>query len=226
MSDLREPEWTAENMNRKRGDTTFQQCGWCEHATGGSCRYGCYLNTSCGLLKSYGPGRDVKWDTLCIVITLGREDLQDQIRSKEWEIKSCKRRIEQFESQIAVLREMDAPEKPPLPDNRANDFDLGSVVWVFHENKWNRGVVTHGYRSGDGCVSYVLDDYPETKGKPWGCGVSVPCVLKDWEYQYFVTHLDDFGVWLKMADREYNGKRIDTAAYADAMMRAGEERDA
>jgi hypothetical protein len=33
--DYPEPEWTAETMNRKNGDTTFEMCGWCEYSSNG-----------------------------------------------------------------------------------------------------------------------------------------------------------------------------------------------
>lgn len=214
--EVKEPEWTAENMNRKKGDTTFKQCGWCEHASCGSVRYGCYLSTSCSLLGSYGVGKDVKWNTECVVMKLGKQDLEDAIRSKQYDIKNSQQAIKYKEEEIANIKKVKLPNRPPLPDARQEEFKLNSIVYVFHENKWNRGVVVNGYRSGDGCVSYVLDDYPESKSG-WGCGWSVPCVLKEWEYEYFKKNISDFREWLNLADRDYNGKKLDMKAYLSAM---------
>lgn len=214
-----EPIWNAENMNRKKGSTTFKQCGWCKHTASGSVRFNCYLSTSCALLKSYGElNEDLYWDTSCVVMRLGKEDLLDIIRSKQYEIKESKNQIKSLNEEISTLKRIKIKKRPPLPDNRVEDFNEGEIVWVmYHETKkWVRGTVVPGYRSHDGCVSYVLEGYPESQ-KGWGCGVSVPCVLKDWEYKYFKTNLDDFSVWLKLCDRKYNGEKLDLKAYFEAM---------
>lgn len=215
---MREPEWTAENINRKKGDTTFKQCGWCKHASCGSVRYGCYLDTSCSLLSDYGVGKEVKWNTPCIVMKLGKQDLLNAISSKKCDIRSAERSIKYRQDEIAEIKKLKLPNRPPLPDSRVEEFKLGSVVYVFYEMRWNRGTVVPGYRSGDGCVSYVLDDYPESK-KGWGCGSAVPCVLKEWEYKYFKKNLGDFREWLNFSDREYNGEKLSLDDYYTALER-------
>jgi hypothetical protein len=218
MQSDREPEWNAENINRKSGSTTFKTCGWCAHVGCGSCRYNCYISASCDLLKDYGDEKEVTWDTSCKVMNLGEEDKQSIIRSKQYCIGNLKSEIKETEKQIQVLKKLRLTKKPPLPDNRMKDYDEGEIVYIFHDMKWNRGTVVPGYRSHDGCVSYILDDYPESKAKgPLGCGVSVPCVLKEWEYNYFRKHLDEFSNWLIMCDREYNGKKLGIKDYYNAM---------
>ena len=211
-----EPEWTAENINRKKGDTTFKQCGWCEHVSSGTCRYNCYLHTSCSLLKKYGVGCETYWDTPCIVVLLGKKDFASIIKSKQWEIESLQNSTKRLTKEIFTIAEISAPDKPPLPESRVDDFDEGETVWVFYEGKWNKGTVVPGYRSHDGCVSYVLDDYPDS-AKGWGCGVAVPSILKDWEHKYFKEHLDDFRIWLNLSDREYNGEKLDLEKYYEAL---------
>lgn len=217
MENYTEPEWTAENMNRKQGGTTFKICGWCAYAGCGSCRYDCHLNSYCDLMKDYGEKRKVNWDTPCKVMQLGDIDRKSIIQSKEYTIESLRKQIQDKVLEIGVLKKIKLKNKPPLPDNRIEDFPLKSVVYVFYENKWNRGIVVSGYRSGDGCVSYVLDDYPNSK-KGWGCGVSVPCVLHEWEYKYFKTNLVEFKQWLRDCDREYNGKKLPLESYYNAMV--------
>jgi hypothetical protein len=214
----KEPEWNAENINRKAGSTTFKTCGWCEYVGCGTCRYNCHLSAYCDLMKDYGDEREVTWDTPCKVMKLGEDDKKSIVASKIYEVKSLKQQIKDAEKQIQVLKKLRLTKKPPLPDNRTTDYNDGEIIYVFHANKWNRGTVVPGYRSHDGCVSYILDDYPESKTKgPWGCGVSVPCVLKEWEYKYFKSRLNEFNEWLALCDREYNGKKLGIKDYYDAM---------
>ena len=234
-----EPEWNAENINRKAGATTFNQCGWCSFASCGSRKYNCYLRTSCSLLKSYGSlksyglGENVYWDTPCIILMLGKVDLQACLNSKGYKIKECKKEILSLRESQAHLKSIikKSKNKPPLPDNRIYDYKNGETVWVFcaiskdnaGDDKWHQGIVVPGYRSGDGCVSYVLDDYSQTKGNPWGCGVGVPCVLKDWEYKYFRKNTDEFEIWLSLCDKEYNGEKVGVEKYLLALKKGGVE---
>lgn len=217
-----EPEWNAENCNRKRGDTTFEICGWCEHRGCGTCRYDCLLSGDCSLMKDYGEERNVKWDTPCKIKKLGAIDIESLIKSKEWEITSAKSRIETVEKEKSILKELltKVEWKPPLPDSRPHDYyNVGDGIWVFHEGRWNPGTVVLGYRHHDGCVSYILDDYPASKPSekgPWGCGYAVPGILKDPEYTYFKAVPERFLEWSKMCDRSYNGEK----APMDAMYRA------
>ena len=217
-----EPEWTAENQNRKKGDTTFKQCGWCEHASCGSVRYNCYLETRCSLMRSYGVGHEMNWDSECVVNKLGKKDMESVIRSKQYDIKNAEVSIKRIKDEVKTIKGLSLKEKPPIPDLRGQEFVIGEVLYVFHDNKWNRGICVSGYRSGDGCVSYVLDAYPDSK-KGWGCGTGVPCVLKEWEFKYFQNNLEDFKVWLDLSDRKYNGDRLDLKAYYDAMTQAAYE---
>lgn len=212
----REPSWTAEMMNRKKGDTTFEFCGWCEHRGCGSYRYDTMLDGSCNLLRSYD--NKVQFDTPCHVVGLGKDDLESLIGYKNYETRNSESRIKDLKAEKKVLQDLQkkAKKSPPLPDSRKQDFELNDVVYVFHENKWNRGVVVMGYRHKDGCVSYMLDNYPASN-KGWGCGTAVPCILKEWEYKYFQANLDEFKEWLRLSDRSYNGDQLDMVAYHTAL---------
>jgi len=222
MKEYPEPVWNAENKNRKQGDTTFKTCGWCKFVGSGSCRYDCHLEAHCDLMKSYD--NDVKWDTSCKILNLSLVDVQSIVRSKEYDIKESKRHIERRNLEIKTLltdKRIPRKKKPALPGSRdAEYFKLKDVVWVFHENKWNRGMVVPGYRTYDGCVSYVLDNYPNS-AKGWGCGMAVPCILLDWEYTYFKKNLTEFKEYLKMCDRVYNGERLPMDNYYNAMTKGG-----
>ena len=214
----KEPDWTAENMNREKGATTFKQCGWCKHAGCGSYRYSAMLEGKCDLMKDYAA--EVQFDTPCKIIGLAKADFADLIRSKNYEITQAKNSIKTTQREISELRKLEkkAAKSPPLPDSRTCDYHkIGGRVWVFIDQKhspdvptgWYVGTIVNGYRSGDGCVSYVLDKLPESK-KGWGCGMSSPCVLLDWEYKFFCKNPPKFSEWLKASDREYNAQRLNT----------------
>lgn len=220
MKEYPEPIWNAENMNRKKGTTTFKTCGWCKFASCGRARYDCMLETHCDLMSEYGENRDVKWDTQCRILKMGLLDIKDIVASKRQDIKDNLEQNKNLEEEIRVLlkdKRIPRKKKPALPDTRNADyFKLNNIVRVFHNQKWNRGVVVSGYRSGDGCVSYVLDDYPES-AKGWGCGMSVPCVMLEWEYKYFKNNLEEYKDYLKLCDRVYNGERLNLDEYYKAM---------
>lgn len=216
----REPEWTAENMNRKKGDTTFKLCGWCKFAGSGPYRYGAMLSGNCELLSSYAEHRE--FDSTCIIKTFGKIDLRDIIESKEREIANARQSISDLKTEIAELKKLkaEAVDKPPAPIARRSDhFNIGDSVRVFYEDKWNRGTVVNGYRHHDGCVSYVLDDYPKSV-EGWGCGFAVLCIMLESEYRYFLKHPLDFEQWLRNADRKYNGERLPMGKYYEALARS------
>jgi len=216
-----EPEWTAENCNRKSGDTTFKTCGWCKHSTG-ICRYDCTIEGTCTLMKSYGKERDVKWDTNCKLQYFGQIDIEALIKSKDWEISNLTSQLKYREEEKETLKELLSETKyvPPLPEHRPHDYyNVGDIVWVFLYGKWQSGEVVDGYRHHDGCVSFILEDFPESRPDqkgPWGCGCAVPGILKSKEIQHFKTHFDDYKHYLQASDKSYNGRRIDV----EEMMRA------
>ena len=218
----KEPIWNAKNINRKIGDTTFEICGWCNHRGCGSCRYDCLVSGYCNLIPKYHSiNRDVNWDTPCKILLLGKDDVKDIVDSKKRDIQDSKYYILRVRKEIGTLNKVfkAAKNKPPLPDSRKHDYyNVKEAVWVFHNGKWSRGIVTLGYRHHDGCVSYVLDDYPEsaTKG-PWGCGTGVPQVLKDWEFKYFKSNKEDWKLWCIICDKKYNGEKLITKGFIDSM---------
>ncbi len=217
-----EPEWNAENCNRRQGDTTLITCGWCAYRGCGSCRYDCMISGVCSLMKEYGEERNVQWDTPCKIKNLGAIDIESLIKSKKWEIESAKNHIKTVEKEQSILEELlaKAEWKPPQPDSRPCDYyNIGDGVWVFYQGNWTHGTVVAGYRHHDGCVSYILDDYPASKPNekgPWGCGYAAPGILTDQEYTYFKAVPERFLEWSKMCDRSYNGEK----APMDVMYRA------
>lgn len=209
---MKEPNWTAEQMNAKKGDTTFKTCGNCDYAGCGSYRYGTMLSGVCDLMEPYSD--DLTFDTECKIIKFSKEDIRRLIENKQYEIRQSKESITRSVSEIKVLKSLTPKNKPPLPSNRGQCFEINEIVYVFYKGKWNRGIVVNGYRHKDGCVSYVLDDYPESKGG-WGCGTAVPCVIKEWEYNYFSENNEDYLIWLDESNKKYNGDFLDIQKYKD-----------
>lgn len=210
---MNEPTWTAENINKKSGSTTFKTCGWCEYTTCGSVRYNCKIESTCDLLVYNDK---VTWNTPCKVKNLGKTDLDNLISQKRYNISNLKEQSKRAEKEIAVIEKLrkSSEDTPPLPHNRIEDFKIGETVYVFlpigervPKTKWYRGVVVNGYRSGDGCVSYVLDELPKSQGG-WGCGVNVPSILKEKEYEFFKKNPEKFKIWVNSCDISYNGEKI------------------
>lgn len=215
---MREPVWTAENINRKQGETDFVQCGWCRYTSGGNGRYGCMLETSCELLPRYRQPKELFFDTPCLLKKMGKDDILVAAKTKSYEANNYRHNAVKADKQHDVLIQLalNAKETPVLPDNRdCNHFEIGKKVRGFWDGQWFSGTVIQGYRSGDGCVSMIRD--LDNKESVWG--LSVPSMLLETEFQYFREHLDEYDVWLKLADREYNGKRIHIEAMREALIR-------
>lgn len=220
MSVTREPEWTAENLNRRRGDTNFKICGWCEYNNLGLTLHDCTLETSCCLLREYSDfNKNLSFDNPCIIYKLGREDIISCAAYKVYQIRNCESTLKKHKEELKILGKLNNPDIPVLAENRnADHFNIKGIVWVFHGDKWNKGTVVKGYRHHDGCVSYVLDDYPESGQKGgWGCGVNVPCILLDKEFKFFKKNLDLFQIWLRLSDKSYNGKKLELDKYFVAL---------
>lgn len=207
---------------RAAGSTTFVQCGWCEHHGSGSYHYDAMLEGNCDLLRYNVDGKDRRWDSPCDVVKLGAADVQRLIASHRYEITARLKANKRSEGYIGVLEALTPSARPVLPELRdAEHFNVGDPCYVYYEGRWQHGTVAMGYRHHDGCVSYVLDDVPEsaTKG-PWGCGVQVPGCIRGDEYDYFREHTEEFRAWLDQSDRDYNGDRLPLDAYFTALVSA------
>jgi len=97
----REPQWNKENKSRKRGDTTFKQCGWCKYQGSGTYRVDCMLEGACSLLGKY---HKVEFDTECYVAKFNKDDFRGAIESKRFYIKEARGLIKRHQEEIKVLR--------------------------------------------------------------------------------------------------------------------------
>jgi len=217
----REPIWNSDTINKKKGDTTFKQCGWCNNRGDGSYRYDCMIDGYCNLLKNYN--NDVQFDTECKIIKLGKNDIESIKQSKVHKIEEYRRMIESTQKEISILINLALDDIPVLPDNRKhNHFNINDEVMVFAtfdesliKDRWLSGKVVSGYRHHDGCVSVYVDEKyhngENLDGHGYGAGMSVPtCILKS-EYDWFVKNPERFKEWINIAcNKSFNGKIINS----------------
>ena len=184
------------------GSTTMKQCGWCTHGSG-SHRYNYMISGSCRLLPDYHPLRHVFWDTKCVLENFSKSDFQAAIDSHKYSIEEAQGGIEHDRKCIKNLASMkkSAPYCPPDPhDREADHFRDGAkvAVWFNDKGKWFFGKAVSGYRSGDGCVSYILDGLPPLpNGGAPGSGICRPEVLLLSEYKFFEEYPAAYASWVK-----------------------------
>lgn len=213
------PVWTLENINRRQGDTTFEQCGWCAHADCGSVRYDCHIETKCALLGRWSE--KVYWNTPCKIKGLGKSDLASLVEGRRREAAEARWSADQADERAATLLGLaaTADDSPVLPHNRgAKHFNLGDTVLHYRDdlNTWRRGTVVDGYRHHDGCVSFCSDRETREPGEARHCGYAVPTIMRLDEARYFAAHPAKLRDWLDRSDRSYNGTKFDMDALYDS----------
>lgn len=78
----------AASINRQSDSTTFNVCGWCKYAGGGSCRYQYHITTSCSFLDYAGlpdHGRKIPFGTAEKYMEAERANSADTMRGLESE---------------------------------------------------------------------------------------------------------------------------------------------
>ena len=213
-------------ISKKGGSSTLEQCGWCEHASG-THRYSYCIEGKCSLLSVPYPreGRDpeILWSTPCRVKILPSTDIRALIKEREQEIQEAKGRIERTQRHIEILNSVakKATYRPPLPNDRPYAyFDIGDPIAVYYQpdaeripigfrDRWIFGTVMPGYRHQDGCVSFYLEGLGPQEPPFWGCGCSIPTILKREDHDWFVKHPEEFDAWKNIVlARSYNGETL------------------
>ena len=209
----------AASINRQRGATTFNVCGWCKHAGCGTCRYNYCISTSCDIISDAGMGRGYEKDktffnTPCVIQSFNdamfdkvREGLAKNIAKTEAAILATQEKID-------LLKRLSekAEKKPALPDHRpCTWFNIDDPIVCF-VGKWKekinqsllfaKGKVIMGYRHHDGCVSVCFDEKVHAgeylDGHGGGYGMSRPEIMHEWEFEYLLKHPDFAEVWAGM----------------------------
>lgn len=224
-----DPEPTDQkSIERKAGTTTFNICGWCEHAGGGTCRYQYHITTSCGLLQNSG---ETRFDTPCILHDMTRQSFRAEAIRKQAEVEILKEERESVRTVIRHLQTLKAStqEKPYLMSLRPYDFfNVGDEVAVnisrFEDKKvageWVKGFVVFGYRHQDGCVSYQAEfpihgNMSNHEGRGGGAGMGRPEVIdtKTLAYLHDASQSDPAFLTLWMDNIDSNLKGLDKETF-------------
>lgn len=215
---LREGNWSgdpepldAESINREGDATTFNFCGWCKHAGGGTCRFRYHITTRCGIKTSAGfEDEERRFDTPCFLTDAPNAEfdrLREGLERERNRLIEVKRGTDKKIRTLLNL-EKQAEMKPALPSQRPHDwFNLNDPL-VCYIGLWEERIVKDdfvtakvidGYRHHDGCVSVNYDgrihngEYLEGHGG--GYGMSRPEIMHAWECEYLLANSDFAHLW-------------------------------
>ncbi len=204
---------------RKSDATTFNFCGWCRYAEGGTGHFGYWINPRCSLLpEEYGNGSGEGeyerthffFNTDCVISsgTQGVLDVSYDYLASELEKAKCeKAKVAEKIRYIARLAKK-AERKPPFSFCRPeNFFKPGErIVYCNPDNvgpKIVTGIVMDCHGLGEGLVP-IHDDASHDDGiSTWVSSIR-PEILHEWEWNYLFTHMKYFKLFL-MAARYYLG---------------------
>ncbi len=222
----------AASINRKGDATTFNMCGWCKHAGGGSCRYQYHITTSCRLLHN---SLETRFNTPCLLCDKSAEEIAAEVEQLEREVEDLLARRERVREGIKLLQKLKkgAPEKPYLMSLRPHDhFNVGDEIIVYvgqwgkeaehkslvKDGVWVPAIVMFGYLHHDGCVSYqalfpIHSNTSYFEGRGGGAGMSRPEALLRSEFNYLqeaaqnqeTGDLGFVGLWLANVDDDLRG---------------------
>jgi len=244
---VREDSWSedpepldAASINRKRGATTFNVCGWCKFTGGGSCRYDYHISTSCSIVTDAGmKDEERKFNTPCVFKTADDsffDKIRNGLESNRTRLIEEKRQTDQ-KIKLLLTLEKRAEVKPAMPDRRPHDWFNEDNPVMCYVGKWKERIVPNqfatakvinGYRHHDGCVSVCYDqrvhngDYLEGHGG--GYGMSRPEVMHVWEFEYLLAHPDFASLWAKKGTSKHL-KDFDAEKFLGAMAKEATSRN-
>ncbi len=219
----------ADSKNRKSDATTFNKCGWCKHAGGGSCRYNYHITTSCSLLGDSSP--ETRFNTPCLLHEQSAEGIAKQVERLQREIDDTLAKREKVREGIKLLQKLKkgAPEKPFLISLRPHEmFNVGDDAMAYigqwgdrnqykkvADGKWVPVTVVFGYRHHDGCVSAqsqfpIHSNVSNDGGCGYGSGMSRPEILLRSEFEW-LRHASEegdlgfLGLWIANIDSHLEG---------------------
>lgn len=224
----------AASINRKHDATTFNFCGWCKYAGGGSCRYNYHITTSCSIKNATGlKDEERRFNTPCF-LKEAPDKVFDEIRKGL--MRERERLIEEKQAtdekiKFLLTLEKRAEKKPAMPDHRPHDWFNADDSVVCYVGKWKERIVRdnfatakviNGYRHHDGCVSVCYDERVHTgeylEGHGGGYGMSRPEVMHTWEFEYLLGHPDFASLWSKKGTSKHL-ERFDSEQFLGAFAR-------
>jgi len=129
------------SKKRKRGATTFNVCGWCKYAVGGTGRYNYYISTHCSFITDAGV-EDVerRFNSPCFLKNISDEDFNTLACGLAFQLGILIARKHMTDAKIKLLLELEkqAERKPPLADHRPYDwFNIDDPV-ICYIGGWER----------------------------------------------------------------------------------------
>ncbi|MBI3572091.1 hypothetical protein HY091_00960 [Candidatus Kaiserbacteria bacterium] len=225
----------AASKDRKRGETTFNRCGWCKWASGSTCRYSYNITSSCSLLGGNEDlGGENKFDTHCLMTGLTAQQVATQVVRFEKQVKDLLWKRDKVRHGIKLLQMMKKvePVKPYLMSLRPHDhFNVGDDAMAYigqwpkdnehtlvAHGKWAPVTIVFGYRHHDGCIS-ALGEFPIHSntsydgGRGYGAGMSRPEILLRSEFEWLRNAILDrkkgdlgfLGMWTANIDPKLEG---------------------
>lgn len=222
----KDPEPTdGASLSRKSDATTFNVCGWCKYAGGGTCRYNFHITTRCSFTTEEtkhlsGVTGEHRFNTVCFLKKADTRTFQVLLDGLRRELEEAILAKKEMDAKIRYLLKLEekAEEKASLPNHRDHEmFNVGDQViiyigeWRSEKNEklvdktFASAQVIDGYRHHDGCVSVCFDEKVHTgeylDGKGGGYGMSRPEVMLRSEFEYLLAHPDFADLYASGHDR-------------------------
>lgn len=220
---LRGPEPKRQkDVNRERGETTFNKCGWCEHAGCGTFRYDYMISGPCSLF-SYADmenNRERGILTECSLKEMSEKEISKIVKAYKINIKKLEEEIKEKKETISELEKTakTTEKKPYIAQLRPHDlFNEGDEIVAYiggiERTTINKPFITskviQSYRHHDGCVSLIADEKWHNgeyhKGKGGGWGIRRPGILLRKEFEYLIQNPGFLDFWLEQIE-DRNGE--------------------
>jgi len=129
------------SKTRERGATTFNICGWCKHAAGGTGRYNYYISTHCSFITDAGV-EDVRrrFNSPCFLKNISDKGFNTLACGLGFQLGILIAKKHETDAKIKFLLDLEkqAERKPALADHRPHDwFNVGDPV-VCYIGGWER----------------------------------------------------------------------------------------
>lgn len=210
----------ADSINRERGATNFNVCGWCEYTSGGLGRYGYNITARCQFESEAGTETvERNFNTPCFLLNASDETFNNIHNGLLQHKKNIKTQIEENKHIVAALHQFKekTTDKPILPFARpSNWFNVGDKVICYIDqfetkiinDTFATGKVVNGYRHHDGFVSVCFDKKIHTSnnlnGRGGGYYYGRPEVMLEWEFNYLKENHDFAKIWSTLGEAVQN----------------------
>jgi len=208
----------VEDINRKDGSTTYNNCGWCKYHTGGSARYEYMISTNCDFLEKAGKKSEERGVASigCLLTKITGEEISELVDAYQTKKTELQKQMDRTEIVVNKMMEIaqKAEDKPYLLDLRPyNHFNIGDRIIIFISKKQKylksgfiEGTVIGGYRHHDGGVSFIADEQFHNEdymtGKGGSSGTASTNIMLKKEFDYLRADKQFAEVWFENTDKK------------------------